>query len=90
MSKILTLTDDEFDIINSTITAELTRATDKAQQTEELLRSSNALGYRDMAKAYASLLALAQADVRRLQELQETLDCQQFNASIFDSEDIPF
>lgn len=90
MSKILTLTDDEFDIINVAISAELERATSKAQQTEELLHSSNALGYADMSRAYARLLLQAQKEVRVLQEVQDMLDSQRYNAVVFSSEEIPF
>lgn len=90
MSQVLTLTDDEFDIINAAVANELYRATMKAQKTEELLRSSNALGYADMSRAYAHLLARARKEVEVLQNVQEMLDSTQFNTVIFKSEDVPF
>lgn len=90
MSKVLTLTDDEFDIINAAIAAELTQATAKAQQTEELLRASNALGYVDMSRSYARLLQQARHEVGVLQNVQDMLDSQQYNTVIFMSENTPF
>lgn len=87
--KFLSLSDDEFDIINIAVTARLEQAINQATQTEELLRSSNALGYRDMAQAYSKLLATAQNEVKDLQALADVLESTGYQ-SPFDSEDIPF